>query len=135
MLRIAPQLADYFVIFKEASHNFLVMTTPMVFAIPLPLPVLYQLSNRARRFSPLRGRFVALGQRGIVEHGIDEIIHGAPEDHDRLADVQQFGCAFADDVDAQNMPRLAMKDDFEPAGSIAANLSAGDLAIIATPTS
>ena len=50
-----------------------------------------------------RRRFIALRQRRIVEDRIHEIIDGAAENHHRLADVQQFGRAFADDVNAQHL--------------------------------
>ena len=47
-----------------------------------------------------RRSFIALGERRVVEDGVDEVIDGAAKDHDRLADVDQFAGAFADDVDA-----------------------------------
>ena len=50
----------------------------------------------------IRCRLVALGQRGIVEHGVDEVVERSAERHDCLSDVQQLAGAFPDNVDAQN---------------------------------
>src|SRR5665213_3050148 len=57
-----------------------------------------------------RGHFVALRQRRIVEHRLDEVLQLAIERHYRLADVQQFAGALADDVYAENRMRLAVED-------------------------
>src|SRR5882757_8507409 len=61
----------------------------------------------------IRRRLVTLGERGIVEDRIDEVIERAAEHHNGLADVQELAGAFADDVDAKQMARLAMEDDLE----------------------
>ena len=53
-----------------------------------------------------------------------------PQDHHGLADVQQLGGAVADDVDPQDLAGLAVKNQLEASGGIAADLAAGDLAII-----
>src|SRR6202044_3514694 len=73
------------------------------------------------------GSLIALGKGGVIEHRIDEVVQCAAERHDCLPDVQQFASALADDVHAQQMPRLAMKDDLQPSRSIASDLSPGDL--------
>ena len=72
---------------------------------------------------------VALGESGVVEDRVDEVVDGAAQDHHGLADVHQFAGAFADDVDAQNLARVAMEDELEAAGGVAANLAASDFAI------
>ncbi len=91
-------------------------------------------------FSPLEPRqlvqavkcrgLVALGKSRIVENGIDKVVDGSLEDHDRLPDVEQFARAFADDVHAEHFPGLTMEDELQPPGGVAANLTARDLAII-----
>ena len=50
-----------------------------------------------------RGHLVALGQRRIVEHGVDEVLQLAAQRHHRLSDVQQLARAFADDVHAEQI--------------------------------
>src|SRR5579859_2527756 len=76
------------------------------------------------------GNLITLGKRGVVEHGLDEVVDIAAQGHYRLPDVHQFAGALADDVDAEDLAGIAMEDELEPAGSVAANLSAGDLAVI-----
>src|SRR5664279_2356648 len=56
------------------------------------------------------GYLVTLRQSRIVEHRLHEVIDSAFQNHHRLADVQQFGGPFADDVHAQNLARLPMED-------------------------
>ena len=75
-------------------------------------------------------RLVALRQRGIVENRVDEIIDRAAECHHRLTDVDQLAGAFADDVHAQQLVVLAMKDQLEHTDSIAQDLPARDLLVI-----
>src|SRR5215469_8670248 len=77
-----------------------------------------------------RRRLVTLGQGGVVENRLDKVVDGASQGHDRLADVHQFAGSFADDVYAQNLARVAVEDEFQPARRVAANLPARDLAII-----
>ena len=79
----------------------------------------------------IEGRhLVALRQRRIVEDRIDEIVHRAAQRHDGLADVDQFAGAFADNVDAQHLARVTVKDQFEPTGRVAADLPARCLAVV-----
>lgn len=56
------------------------------------------------------GHLVALGESRIVEDAIDKIVELAAMGHNRLADVHQFRRALADDVHAQKLPRLAVKE-------------------------
>ena len=93
-----------------------------------PIPA----SSNPRQFvDTVEGRhLIAFGQGRIVEYGIHEIIHGAFQDHHGLADVQQLAGALADDVHAQQFARLAMENQLEPAGGIAANLAARGLSIV-----
>ena len=57
---------------------------------------------------PVRGverrHLVALGERGIVEDGVEEVVEAAAEAEHRLADVDQLGGAGADDVHAEQAP-------------------------------
>ena len=75
------------------------------------------------------GRFIAFGERGVIEDRIDEVIDLAAEGQHGLPDVHQFAGAVADDVDAQQLPRLAVEQQLEQAGCIADNLAAGDFAV------
>src|SRR5579862_5597569 len=77
-----------------------------------------------------RRGLIAFGQGRVVEDRVDEISHGSFEDHHGLADVKQFGSAVADDVDPQDLAGFAVEDQLEASGGIAADLAAGDLAII-----
>src|SRR6185437_15796641 len=54
-----------------------------------------------------RRLFVTLGQRWIVKHGLDEVVHRALQNQHRLPDVQQLRFAFADAMSTENLPRLA----------------------------
>src|SRR6516165_9833461 len=62
-----------------------------------------------------RRHLVALGQRGIVEYRVDEVVHGSVEGHDGLADVDQLAGALADDVHAQHLAGVAMEYELEAA--------------------
>src|SRR5215469_1657115 len=75
-------------------------------------------------------RLVALRQRWIVEDRGDEVVHGSIERHDGLPDVDQLACAFADDVDAEHLAGVAMEDELEAAGGIAADLAARYFAVV-----
>src|ERR1035438_10442044 len=77
-----------------------------------------------------RGGLVTFGQGRIIENRIHEILYGPFQDHDGLADVQQLGCAFADDMHTQYLLGLPIKDQLQAACSVAADLPARDLAII-----
>src|SRR5579863_8143369 len=79
---------------------------------------------------PVKRRgLVALREGWVVENGVDKIIDGAAEDHHRLAYVHQFARAFAYDVDAKNLTRVAVKDELQAPGGVAANLTAGGFTI------
>ena len=44
---------------------------------------------------------VALRQSRVIEHGVDEVVNFATQDQNRLADVQQLGCTFPNDMNTQ----------------------------------
>src|SRR5260370_40078689 len=71
-----------------------------------------------------RRGLVAFGQRRVIENRFDKIVDLAIENQHGLPDVQQLRRAFADDVDAQQLARLAMEDQLEPSGGVAGNLTA-----------
>src|SRR5262245_50459289 len=71
-----------------------------------------------------RSGLVTLGQRRVVEHGVDEVIDVAAEAQHGLADVYQLRRLGADDVDAEQPPVLAMKDQLQQARTVAENLAA-----------
>src|SRR6185437_8418065 len=106
-----------------------VITTPTVFVIASPL-VVSALKPR-QPVDPVEcRRLVALRQRRIIEHRVDEIIHHAAQHHHCLANVHQLRRALANDVHAQNLPRLAMKNQLQPSCRVASNLSPCNLAVI-----
>src|SRR5258708_21419946 len=74
------------------------------------------------------GRLVAFGEGWVVEDGVDEVVNGTAQDHDRLADVNQFSCALADDVNAEDLAGVAMENELEAASGIATNLASPSLA-------
>ena len=55
-------------------------------------------------------RAVAFGHGGVVENIVNEVLHRSSIGQDRLTDVNQFGSARPDDMDAQERMRVAMKD-------------------------
>ena len=50
------------------------------------------------------GNFVALGEGGVVEDGVDEVVQGAAEGQDGLAYVNELSGLGADDVECRAMP-------------------------------
>src|SRR5262249_12321647 len=60
-----------------------------------------------------RRHLVAFGQGRVVEHRIDEIVDLAAARQYRLADVDQLARPFADDVDAEQLPGLAVKNQLQ----------------------
>ena len=55
------------------------------------------------------GGLIAFSEGRIVENCVLEIGDFAFEQHYRLADVQQLGCVFAEDVYAKQFERFAME--------------------------
>lgn len=55
------------------------------------------------------GDFVALSEGGVVEDGVDEVVEGAAEGQDGLAYVNELCGLGADDVDAQQLPRVPVE--------------------------
>src|SRR5262249_15191026 len=47
------------------------------------------------------GHLVGLGQRRVVEHGVDQVVHGAATAHHGLADMHKLGRPGAEDVHAE----------------------------------
>lgn len=62
------------------------------------------------------GDLVGFGQGGIIEGVVHEKIHRALEVDYRLADVDEFGCPFADDMGAEQAPRIQREDQFQETG-------------------
>src|SRR5579864_6809729 len=77
-----------------------------------------------------RRRLVAFGELRVIENRVHEVLYRSFENEHGLADVQQLGSAFSDNVDSEQLLGLAMKDELQTAGGIAANLAARDFAII-----
>src|SRR5580704_446409 len=74
--------------------------------------------------------FITFCQRWIIKDRIDEIVHRSAQNHHRLPDMHQLAGSFADDVDAEQHSRLAMKNQLEPPRCVAPNLPARDLPVI-----
>src|SRR6266849_1207961 len=72
---------------------------------------------------------VALCQGRVVEHRVDEVVDCPAERQHRLADVDQLARPLADDVDAEQLAGLAVKDQFQQPGNVAEDLAAGDLLV------
>src|SRR4051812_42966682 len=69
-----------------------------------------------------RRRLVALGQRRVVEHRIDEVVDRSAERHHGLTDVNQFGRALADDVHAQHRLGLTVENHLQSSRGVAPDL-------------
>src|SRR5437667_5812637 len=72
---------------------------------------------------------VAFRQGRVVEHRVDEVVDRAAERQHRLTDVDQLAGTLADDVDAEQLAGLAVKDQLEEPGDVAEDLAAGDLLV------
>src|SRR5580692_2012271 len=84
-------------------------------------PLLIQLGDSIQ---PVERRdLVALRQRGIVEDRVHEVFEPASERHHRLPDVQQLARTLTDDVHAKDGVVLAVEDQLETSGRVAANLA------------
>ena len=77
----------------------------------------------------VRGHLVALRERRVVEHRLEEVVESAAERQHRLADVDQLGRLRAHAVDAEQRARLAVEDHLEEAAVVAEDLPAGDLRV------
>src|ERR1043166_6401294 len=95
---------------------------------PTPIPLLSE--TRELVDAVEGGGLVALGERRVVEDRVDEVVNRALQGHHGLADVQNLGRALADDVDAEYLARLAVEDDLQASGGVAAYLAAGYLAVV-----
>ena len=74
------------------------------------------------------GDFVGFGEGGVVEYGVDEVGDGAVIGHDSLADVDEFGGGFADDVYAQEFSGGLVEDEFEHTCFVSGDGASGDFA-------
>src|SRR5271166_3901639 len=132
MLRKMPQFTDYLMVFDQARNHFFrhdYADGLCHFSTSVSAPDSVLKPGQAIH-AVKRGCLVALGQSGIVEHGIDEIVYGALQHHHRLSDVHQLRRALADNVHAQDLPRLAVKNQLQPPRRVAAYLSARNLPVV-----
>src|SRR2546426_11754753 len=74
-------------------------------------------------------RAVTLGEGGVIEDVVDEEVHCSAVSQDCLADVDEFGGAVAEDVDAEQLQRGAMEDELQQPFQIADNLPTRDLLV------
>src|SRR5256885_9571921 len=72
---------------------------------------------------------VALGERRVVEDGVEEVVEPPAQTEHGLADVNELGGPGADRVDAEQPTRLTMEEELHQPRIIADDLSACDLAI------
>src|SRR5579863_1603775 len=59
------------------------------------------------------GNLVGFCERGIVEDRVAEIVHRAAEGKYGLTDVHDFSGAFTDHVDAEDLSRVRVKENFQ----------------------
>src|SRR5271155_2416815 len=108
-----------------------VITTPMVFAMFALFHLWSVLFKFRQAIDAVKGgSLIALSQGGIVKHRIDEVVYLAAQSHNSLTDMHQLRRALANNMHAENLPRFAMKDQFQPPCCVAADLAARDFAII-----
>src|SRR5580693_9351694 len=100
--------------------------------LPGPSLACFAALSRARELvqSVEGGSLVAFSQRWVVEDRLDKIFDRPTQNHHRLPDVEQFTRAFANDVHAEQEPRLAVENQLEAAGCIAANLTPRNLPVV-----
>ena len=76
------------------------------------------------------GGLVALGEGGIVKNCIDEVVNRSAKRHNGLADMNELRSSLADDVNAEDLARVTVEDQLEPASGVPANLSPCSLTIV-----
>src|SRR5581483_733724 len=76
---------------------------------------------------------VALRERRVVEHRVDEVVEPALEDQHRLADVDQLGRSVADGMHADEAAVVAPEDELQHADVVADDRAARDLAVERAP--
>src|SRR6187401_540550 len=54
---------------------------------------------------------VTLGERGVIEHGVDEVVDLPIEAEHRLADMDQLARALADDMDAEHLASVRPEEN------------------------
>src|SRR6266404_6925193 len=69
------------------------------------------------------GVFVGFAERGVVEDLFDEFVNGQAVIEDYHADVDEFGCVFADDADAKKFSVGARKNELEHACGVAGDVA------------
>src|SRR3984885_6507182 len=73
-----------------------------------------------------RGNLVGFSQCGVVEDGVAEVLNRATVGHDGLADVDDLGCALPENVHAQKLAGMAIKQQLQHAGFIAQHHALGE---------
>src|SRR5690349_11620156 len=77
-----------------------------------------------------RSSFVTLRQGGIVEHVINKVFHFPLKCHNRLPNVNELTGSLANDMYAQQLMGVEVKDQFQQPRLIADDLSAGNLTVL-----
>ena len=75
------------------------------------------------------GHFVRLGECGVIEYGIAEIFDRAAVVQHGLADVDDFGGALADGVNAEQLFCVAVKEQLQHAGLVAEHHALGQFVV------
>src|SRR6266851_4174074 len=77
-----------------------------------------------------RGDLIALGEGGIVEHGLQEVVEPAAQAQHGLPDVYELGRARTNAVDPEQPPVLPVEQHLEHPAVVAQDLPAGNLSEI-----
>src|SRR5271169_4530714 len=77
-----------------------------------------------------RRSLIAFRERRIVKHRVHEICDFAFQKEHGLPDVQKLRRILAENMHAEELQRLAMKKQLQPAVSVTRDLSPGNLAIV-----
>src|SRR5262247_1016284 len=70
-----------------------------------------------------RRDLVGFGERRIVEHGVSEVLDRRARVHNRLSDMNELRRPLADDVDAEQLQTPRIKQELQPPGLVAENLT------------
>ena len=76
-----------------------------------------------------RRHLVALGERGIVEDIVHKEVERSPKRHRRLPNVNQFGCACAEQMHAEYGPIVRVHEELYQTVGVANDLPARDFTV------
>jgi len=89
------------------------------------------LQKESELIQPIKARnLVGFCERGIVEDSVAEIVHRAAQGKNGLPDVHNFGGAFTDHVDAEDLSRVRVKENFQHSSVVANDLGLGQFLVL-----